>query len=143
MGKLGDIAKKTVGVQAMKIDDIVKKFGGVVTINGLSYTEYKGSRIPVFSFVEGEGLCFWGGCKKLRELAEAWEEVYGDLRAVNDELAVEGVRIRLSEKIATKDSKPFRPVSVIGSVKLDGLDAEPNVNLDTGEIDADPTADPF
>lgn len=126
MSKLGDIAKSTVGTQAMKIDDIIEKYDGVVTINGLSYAEYKGSRIPVFSFVEGEGMSFWGGCKKLRELADAWVESCGDLCAVNDELSMEGVRIRLSPTIKTKGGNPFRPVAILGTVKF--------VDTETGEI---------
>lgn len=141
MSKLGDVAKKTVGSQAIKIDDIIEQFDGVVTINGLSYTEYKGARIPVFSFAEGEGLVFWGGCKKLRELAEAWEEVSGDLRTVNDELAVEGVKIKLSPQVKTKGGKPFRPVTVLGTVKFDEMPDIDNVDEDTGEII--PDTDPF
>ncbi len=130
MSKLGDIAKSTLGTQAMKIDDIIEQYGGVVTINGLSYADYKGSRIPVFSFVEGEGTSFWGGCKKLRELAEAWVEACGDLRAVNDELSVEGVRIKLSPTIKTKGGNPFRPVAIIGTVPFNDED----IDLETGEI---------
>ena len=143
MSKLGDIAKSTVGTQAMKIDDIIEKFGGVVTINGLSYAEYKGTRIPVFSFIEGDGLVFWGGCKKLRELADAWEEAYGDLRAVNDELSCEGVKIKLSPTIKTKGGNPFRPVAVLGTVKFDEVTESPNVDADTGEILEENEYDPF
>lgn len=146
MSKLGDIAISTVGEerpQAIKIDDIIEKFGGVVTINGLSYSDYKGTRIPVFSFTEGEGLVFWGGCKKLRELAEAWEEAYGDLRTVNDELAVEGVKIKLSPTIKTKGGNPFRPVAILGTVNFDEVTESPNVDADTGEILEENEYDPF
>ena len=136
MSKLGDIAKKTVGLQTVKIDDIIKDYNGIVTINGLSYADYKGDRVPVFSFVEGEGMSFWGGCKKLRELAAAWEEVYGDLREVNAELAVEGVKIKLSPTTRTKGGNPFRPVAVLGTVKFDTElePAEVIVDEETGEV---------
>ena len=137
MSKLWDIAKKVVGTQTVKIDDIIRDYNGVVTVNGLSYTEYKGDRVPVFSFAEGEGQAFWGGCKKLRELAAAWEEELGDLREVNAELQVEGVRIKLSPTVRTKGGNPFRPVAVLGTVKFS---AEGNeevaevVDAETGEI---------
>ena len=143
MSKLGDIARKTVGSQTVKIDDIIEQYGGIVTVNGLSYTEYKGDRVPVFSFAEGEGQAFWGGCKKLRELAAAWEEELGDLREVNAELQVEGVRIKLSPTIRTKGGNPFRPVAVLGTVKfsectdIEPEEVEPECNED-GELIGDP-----
>lgn len=143
MSKLGDVAKKTLGLQTVKIDDIIRDYDGVVTINSLSCTDYKGDRVPVFGFVEGEGKSFWGGCKKLRELAEAWQEELGDLKSVNDELAVEGVRIRLGQTIRTKSGNPFRPVTILGTVKFDESDGEIDtetgeVNTETGEVDGDP-----
>ena len=143
MSKLGDIAKKTVGAQAMSIENIIEQFGGVVTINGLSYTEYKGSQIPVFSFVEGDGCSFWGGCKKLRELPDAWIEACGDLRSVNEELSTEGVRIKLSPKPTTKGGILFRPVAVLGTVKFDDCDCA-DFDSKTGEVlNSNPVADPF
>lgn len=141
MSKLGDIAKKTVGATTVKIDDIIRDYNGVVTVNGLSYADYKGDRVPVFSFVEGEGLSFWGGCKKLREMSDAWIEELGDLRTVNDELAVEGVKIKLSPTIRTKSGNPFRPVMVLGTVKFaehehDDVDDVDDIE-DVEEVDAD------
>ena len=35
MSKIGNIAKKVVGMQTVKIDDIIAQFGGTITINGL------------------------------------------------------------------------------------------------------------
>lgn len=146
MSKLGDIAKKTVGMQTVKIDDIIKDYGGVVTINSLGYADYKGDKIPVFGFVEGEGMSFWGGCKKLRELANAWQEELGDLREVNAELAVEGVKIKISPQTRTKGGNPFRPVAVLGTVKFGAVDdddePESEVDDETGEIIDDNHDDP-
>ena len=147
MSKLGDIAKKTLGTQTLKIDEIIEQFGGVVTINSLSYVEYKGDKIPVFGFVEGEGTAFWGGCKKLRELAEAWQEECGDLREVNDELSRVGVKIKLSPTMTAKNGNRFRPVSVLGEVAFGNVANEPaempDFDEDTGEIVADVDAAPF
>lgn len=135
MSKLGDIAKKAVGLQTMKIDDIIKDYGGVVTINGLSYAEYKGKTAPVLSFVECKGRPFWGTCKTLREMVEAWEEEFGDLRTINEELAVEGVKIKLSPMTMTKGGNKFRPVAVLGTVKFDTeLEPAEVVDEETGEV---------
>lgn len=137
MSKIGNIARKVVGMQTVKIDDIIAKFGGTVTVNGLSYATYKGDRVPVFSFVEGEGMAFWGGCKKLRELAQALEEEYdGDLRAINDDFRHTGVKIKLSPIVKTNGGNPFRPVAIIGEVELETVDDtdEPEVDNETGEV---------
>ena len=140
MSKIGNIAKKVVGMQTVKIDDIIAKFGGTVTINGLSYATYKGDRVPVFSFVEGEGTAFWGGCKKLRELADALTEEYdGDLAAINEDFRHTGVKIKLSPIIKTNGGNPFRPVAIIGEVELQTVNAdEPDFDAETGEIVTEP-----
>ena len=131
MSKLGKIAQKVIGTQTVKLDDIVKNFGGVVTINGLSFTEYQGTKIPVFNFVEGEGMNFWGGCKKLRELAQALEEEYGNLLAINEDFQHTGLKIKIHPITKTSSGNPFRPVSVIGEVDLETVDEiEPEVNED-------------
>lgn len=142
MSKIGNIARKVVGMQTVKIDDIIAQFGGTVTINGLSYATYKGDRVPVFTFVEGEGMAFWGGCKKLRELAEALTEEYdGNLAAINEDFRHTGVKIKLSPIIKTNGGNPFRPVAIIGEVELETADEseiddtdEPEVDGDTGEV---------
>ena len=145
MSKLGNIAKKVVGTQTVKIDDIIEQFGGVVTVNGLSFATYKGDRIPVFSFVEGEGMAFWGGCKNLRELADALIEEYdGTLSAINDDFQHTGIKLKFSPLTKTNGGNPFRPVANLGEVDLtvdsdvdvDEIDDsdEPNVDADTGEI---------
>lgn len=138
MSKLGDAAKAAVGSQSITLDDIVKDYDGVVTINSLGYVDYKGDKIPVFGFAEGPGLNFWGGCKKLRDLATSFEETLGNLKAINDELAVEGVRIKISPQSRTKGGNPFRPVSVLGTVKFGAVDdddePESEVDDETGEI---------
>lgn len=140
MSKLGNIAKKIVGTQTVKIDDIIDKFGGVVTVNGLSYATYKGDRVPVFSFVEGQGMAFWGGCKKLRELADALIEEYdGNLGAINDDFRTTGIKLKFSPIIKTNGGNPFRPVANLGEVNLqtdlnvDDTD-EPEFDADTGEV---------
>ena len=131
MSKLADIAKKSLGTQTIKLDEVIEQFGGVVTINDLSYVEYKGDRIPVFGFVEGEGASFWGGCKKLRELAADLEEAYGDLRAINEAFQAEGLRIKINPLTKTKTGSNFRPVNVLGTVKFDDITP---VNHETGEV---------
>lgn len=144
MSKLAETAKKVLGTQTVKIDDIIRDYDGVVTINGIGYTEYKGDRVPVFSFVEGEGASFWGGCKKLRELATELEELYGDLREVNAELQYEGIKIKISPTIRTKGGNPFRPVTSLGTVKFETVREEPGeYNPDTGEVTDDADAAPF
>ena len=131
MSKIGNIAKKVVGTQTVKLDDIIANYGGVVTINGLSYATYKGDRVPVFSFAEGEGVSFWGGCKKLRELAQALEEEYGNLLAINEDFQHTGLKIKIHPITKTSSGNPFRPVSVIGEVDLETVDEiEPEVNED-------------
>lgn len=139
MSKLGNIAKKVIGTQTVKLDDIVKDFGGVVTINGLSFTGYQGTKIPVFNFVEGEGMNFWGGCKKLRELADGLIEEYdGDLQAINEDFATTGIKIRISPQTKTKAGNPFRPVANLGEVDLTEPqvddEIEPEVDTETGEV---------
>lgn len=147
MSKLGDAAKAAVGSQSITLDDIVKDYDGVVTINSLGYVDYKGDKIPVFGFAEGPGLNFWGGCKKLRDLATSFEETLGNLKAINDELAVEGVRIKISPQSRTKGGNPFRPVSVLGTVKFgagDEIHDAPEIDDETGEIiDDNPDDAPF
>lgn len=140
MSKLGNIAKKVVGMQTVKIDDIIEQFGGVVTVNGLSFATYKGDRVPVFSFVEGEGMAFWGGCKKLRELADALTEEYdGNLQAINDDFRHTGIKLKLSPIIKTNGGNPFRPVAIIGEVELQTVNAdEPDFDAETGEIVTEP-----
>ena len=138
MSKIGNIAKKVVGMQTVKIDDIIAQFGGTVTINGLSYATYKGDRVPVFSFVEGEGMAFWGGCKKLRELADALVEAYdGNLMAINEDFRHTGVKIKLSPLTKTNGGNPYRPVAIIGEVELTNVDEseiEPEIDDETGEV---------
>lgn len=140
MSKIGNIANKILDVQTVKIDDIIKQYGGIVTINGLSYATYKGDRVPVFSFIEGEGTAFWGGCKKLRELAQALEEEYdGDLRAINEDFRHTGIKVKLSPIIKTNGGNPFRPVAKLGLVEFENADEiddtdEPEVDAETGEV---------
>lgn len=144
MSKLSNIARQTAGAQAIKVDDIVKQFGGVVTVNGFGYGEYKGERIPMFNFMEVEGGAFWGGSKKLREIAEAWEEAYsGDLQSINDDLQKEPLRIKIFALTKTASGKPFRPVVILGTVKGDAEpnDNEPNVDEETGEVIPDNPSD--
>lgn len=132
MTKLGDAAEKRLGRQTIKIDEVIEQFDGVVTINSLSFVDYKGEKIPVFGFAEADGLSFWGGSKKLRELAEDWLELCdGDLGEVNDELREFGVRIKLHPTLRTKSGKVFRPVSMIGTVRF----ADEVVELHTDDAD--------
>lgn len=138
MSKIGNIAKKVVGMQTVKIDDVIAQYGGVVTINGLSYATYKGTQIPVFSFIEGEGTAFWGGCKKLRELAQALEEEFdGDLRAINEEFRHTGVKVKLSPLTKTNGGNPYRPVSIIGEVDFTQVTELDDADEPEGEIDAE------
>ena len=133
MNKLGAVANKVLDVQTIKIDDIIARYGGIVTICGLGYAEYKGSRVPVFSFVEGKGMAFWGGCKKLRELASELENAYdGDLNAINDDFHHTGIRVQLCPIIKTGSGNPFRPVINLGMVDLT---VDENVfDEETGEV---------
>ena len=140
MSKLASIAKRVLGTQTVTLDAIVEQYDGVVTINSLGYTDYKGDRIPVFGFVEGEGQTFWGGCMKLRELATDLEEEYADLREVNAALQVEGMKIRISPTGKTKAGKPFRPVNFLGLVKFDGV-REPDESPDELPDDPDDAAE--
>ncbi|MBR0287813.1 MAG: hypothetical protein IJQ82_02420 [Selenomonadaceae bacterium] len=139
MSKIGNIANKILDVQTIKIDDIIKQYGGVVTINGLSYATYKGDSVPVFNFVEGEGTAFWGGCKKLRELAAALEEEYkGDLSAINEDFRHTGIKVKISPLTKTNGGNPFRPVAKLGLVEFENVDEsefdEPEVDTETGEV---------
>lgn len=146
MSRIGNIAQKIIGTQTIKINDIIEQFGGVVTVNGLSFATYKNDKIPVYRFVEGEGMAFWGGCKKLRELADALLEEYdGDLEAVNDDFKRVGIRLKFGPITKTGSGNPFRPVANLGDVDLtvsnepevDDLD-EPDFNADTGEVITEP-----
>ena len=135
MSKLGNIAKKVVGTQTVKIDDIIEQFGGIVTVNGLSFATYKGDRIPVFNFVEGEGMAFWGGCKKLRELADALIEEYdGNLGAINDDFRHTGIKLKFSPLTKTNGGNPFRPVANLGEVDLTVDSDVDEIDAETGEI---------
>ena len=114
LGTEGDLPMPT-----LKLDDIVKRHKGVVTIVGLTYTTYEDKEIPVFIAAEDDGFKFWGGCKKLTELAENLVNFYGDLKTANRELHREGVRIKIGEQIRTKSGKPFRPVVFLETVRFD------------------------
>ena len=138
MSKIGNIAKKVVGMQTVKIDDIIEQFGGVVTINGLSYATYKGDQVPLFTFAEGAGMAFGGGSKKLSEFAQALEKEYGgDLEAINADLKVTGVKIKISPLAKTSSGKQYRPVTFLGEVNLSELETSDNelqVDAETGEV---------
>ena len=132
MSKLADIAKKVVGNTTIKIDEIVEQFGGVVTINRFEMSEFKGTKIPVFGFVEGAGLKFYGGCKKMRELADALIEEYdGDLRAINDDFRHTGLKVKFMPLTKTAGGNPFRPVIDLGEVNFDD---DVQFDEETGEV---------
>lgn len=140
MSRIGNIAKKVVGMQTVKLDDIIENFGGVVTINGLSYATYNGERTPIFTFAEGAGMAFGGGSKKLNEFVQALEKEYGgDLEAINADLKTTGVKIKISPLAKTSNGKQYRPVTFLGEVNLSELenataDDEPQVDNETGEV---------
>lgn len=142
MSKIAEASRRALEVRTVKLDDIVKNFGGVVTINGLSYTSYKGNPVPVFSFVEGEGAVFRGTCKKLVELADALKELYaGNLQAINEDFKRTGIRVKIEEQIPTSTGNRFRPVSRLGEVDFDDFDDEetacddePACDEETGEV---------
>ena len=140
MNKISEVSSKVLGTKTIKIDDIIEQYDGVVTINGLSYANYKGDRVPVFTFVEGEGTAFWGGCKTLRELAQSLEEVFdGDLSAINEAFRHTGVRIKIEPIVKTAGGNPFRPVSKLGDVQFEFVNEiddsdEPDFNPETGEV---------
>lgn len=132
MSKIGNIAKKVVGSQTIKIDDIIEQYGGVVTINRMDFSDYKGTQIPVFGFVEGAGLKFYGGFKKMRELADALIEEYdGDLAAINEDFRHHGVKVKFLPLAKTASGNPFRPVIDLGEVDFD---EELQFDEETGEI---------
>lgn len=132
MSKLADIAKKVVGSTTIKIDDIIEQYGGVVTINRLDFADYKGNKIPVFGFVEGAGLRFYGGFKKMRELADALIEEYdGDLGAINEEFRHAGLKLKFLPLAKTAGGNPFRPVIDLGEVNFDD---EVRFDEETGEV---------
>ena len=132
MNKIAEAANKILDVQTIKIDSVIEQFGNVVTINGLSFVKFKGDRIPVYRFVEGEGLAFFGGNKKLRELAQALEESYdGNLFAINEDFKRVGIKVRLGALVKTQSGNPFRPVAKIGLVMFDN---EPATDAETGEV---------
>lgn len=132
MNKIVDAANKILDVQTIKIDSVIEQFGNVVTINGLSFANYKGDRIPVYRFAEGAGLAFWGGNKKLRELAQALEESYdGNLPAINEDFKRVGIKVRLGALVKTANGNPFRPVAKIGLVMFD---SESATDAETGEV---------
>ena len=139
MSKIGSIAQKVIGTQTVKLDDIIEQFGRVVTINGLSYATYNGDRTPLFTFAEGLGMAFGGGSKKLSEFAQALEKEYGgDLEAINADLKVTGVKIKISPLAKTSSGKQYRPVTFLGEVDLSEVeipdDDEPEVDAETGEV---------
>lgn len=150
MSRLSDIAKKAVGnggltsgLEKMKLDDVIKTYPNCVTITGAELITAGGSTFPVFTFAEDETKYFSGG-KALREMVEAWIEDYdGDLSAVNADLQVEPVRIRM-RKTTTKAGRSFTDVGILPSLPTriaTKAANNPNYNPDTGEV-AD-ESDPF
>lgn len=132
MSKIADAGRKALEVQTVKLDDIVANYGGVVTINGLDYTSFKGNPVPVFKFVEGEGAVFRGTCTKLKELADSLKEMYGgNLQAINDDFKHTGIRIKIEPETKTSSGNKFRPISFIREV--DFVD-EPDCDDETGEV---------
>lgn len=131
MGKMSEIAAKSVakmswtrGKEKIEFDDLITRYGGIVTINGAYIAEMNGNTFPVFTFEEDDKCCFGGG-KALKNILDDWLEVCGDIENVDKGLREDPVRIRVGELITTKRGQPFRPVEVLKNTIVDP---------DTGEI---------
>ena len=141
MSKYSELARRVLGMRKVRIDDLVRDFGGVVTINGFhGYKEYDGKQIPVFSIAEDGGMTFWGGCKRMMTLAE---EFLSDSTAeeVNATLRKTPFRVKFSPIILIRGKK-FRPVEFLDEVDatenaqggvLDDLD-DVSFDAETGEV---------
>lgn len=141
MSKYSDLAKKNLGMRKVKIDDLVRDFDGVVTINGFhGYTEYDGKSIPVFGIAEGGGMTFWGGCKRMLLYAEELIATGDSVAVIDAGLQAAPFRVKFYP-IITVHGKKFRPVDFLGEVAADKfvskngvLDDVEDYDPDTGEI---------
>lgn len=117
MSKYSEMARRELGMRKAKIDDLVRDFGGVVTINGFhGYTEYDGKQIPIFAIAEDGGMTFWGGCKRMMGLAEQFMSTGDTLEEINATLRAEPFRVKFYP-IISSHGKKFRPVDFLGEVE--------------------------
>lgn len=120
MSKLDEFVKENRRTRSISIKEIIEKFGGVVTITGLSYRESDGKQTPVFDVVENNGALLWCNITGLKNVVDKLLEKYdGDLNKLNAELSVQGLQIEIgSTFVKTKKGNDCRPVSILGTVKL-------------------------
>lgn len=131
MNKIDQASREALGF--ISVSTIVEKFG-VVTINGMSFIDYKGKQVPAFHFVESDGGVFPATSVKLKAFADAILRLYdNDIDAANEGFHHTGIRIEISES-KTKSGNKFWQVTRLGRVNFDEPEDEPETDSETGEV---------
>lgn len=115
MSKIKELLKqdKKLGREREKLDRVIARYPGGMTINGYDTDIGKnGEPFPVFTIKEDPTIYFGGG-GDLKKLESRMLAIHGgDLTAINEELEMEPLRVKI-EKVDTKNGNQYTTVKLL------------------------------
>lgn len=97
---------------SIKTEDIIEKFGGVITLTDVDIVDIPTGRYPIFKFKEDDSSFYAGGTILMNIVDDCLEECNGDLSLVKNDLAKDNVKIKLS-KARTKNGNSITKVDIL------------------------------
>lgn len=118
MGKLSELAKKASGVSAitegktkLSTADVIKRWPNGFTVSAVDMFGTGTDAYAVLNVAEDPAVYFFGG-KALTEMVAGFLESCGSIDEVNTQLALEPVKIKLTQT-KTKGNRDFTSFEVV------------------------------
>lgn len=100
------------GRTSIKTEEVIERFGGVITLTDVDIVDIPTGRYPIFKFKEDDTFFYAGGTILMNIVDDCLEECNGDLQKVKDDLASDNVAIKLS-KDRTKNGNTITKVEIL------------------------------
>lgn len=141
MGRLANIARNVVGAggENMSLDKIIAKYPEGVTVNGaFQYVNKQGVVKTCFTFEEEPNHHAYAESGNLAIIFGAWLKEFGSVEALNENLQVEQVKVKILKVPKKSSSGTYVKAWVVGVVEkpVPKVSEEPTekIDMETGEV---------